>query len=179
MITALALLQVGFNVLMLLGLVRLLRERETLARAAKLREERLETLAADVCAVGRDLTRQEAPPAPAVRAVKDEATHSPGERAESEAGGCEARTNRVQGAAALLAQGASVERVVAATALPEGEVQILRNLRRPVATPTRGSGRRAAPANGGSGSGGDGRLHTVSADAGGPTRATRSREVGQ
>ena len=178
MITALALLQVGFNVLMLLGLVRLLRERETLARAAKLREERLEALAADVCAVGRDLTRQEAP-APAVRTVKDEATHSPGERAESEAGGCEARTNRVQGAAALLAQGASVERVVAATALPEGEVQILRNLRSAVATPRRGSGRRAAPANGGSGSGGDGRLHTVSADAGGPTRATRSREVGQ
>ena len=178
MITTLALLQVGFNLLMLLGLVRLLRERERLAQAAKLREERLEVLAADVCAVGRDLARQAAL-APAVRTVRDEATRSPGERAGSEAGGCEARANRVQSAAALLAQGASVERVVAATALSEGEVQILRNLRRPVATPSRGSGRRAAPANGGSGSGGEGRLRAASDDAGGPARASRGREAGQ
>ena len=177
MITTLALLQVGFNLLMLLGLVRLLRERETLARAAKLREERLEVLAADVCAVGRDLTRQ-ATSAPAMRTVRDEANHSPGEGARSEVGGCEARANRVQGAAALLAQGASVERVVAATALSEGEVRILRNLRRPAAMSPRGSGRQAAPANGGSGLGGEGRLRAASADAGGPARAARSREVG-
>ena len=86
MITTLALLQVGFSLLVLLGLVRLLRERERLARAAKLREERLEALAAEVCAVGRDLTRQAAS-APAVPTVRDEATRSPGERAGSEAGG--------------------------------------------------------------------------------------------
>jgi hypothetical protein len=178
MITTLALLQVGFNLLMLLGLVRLLRERATLAQAAKVREERLESLAADVCAVGRDLTRQAAP-APADRTVKEEVAPSPGRRVGSEAGDCEARAKRVQGAAALLAQGASVERVVAATALSEGEVQILRNLRRPVQTPPRGRGRRAAPKNGGSRSGGEGRLRAASADAAGATRAARSREAGQ
>ena len=178
MITTLALLQVGFNLLMLLGLVRLLRERETLARAAKLREERLEVLAADVCAVGRDLTRQAAS-APAVPTVRDEATRSPGERAGSEAGGSEARATRVQGAAALLAQGASVERVVAVTALSEAEVQILRNLRRPATMPPRGSGRRAAPANGENGSGAEGRSRAAAADAGGPARVTRSRGAGQ
>jgi hypothetical protein len=178
MIATLALLQAGFNLLMLLGLVRLLRERETLARAAKLREERLEALAADVCAVARDLIRQAAS-APAVCTVREEGARSPGERAGSEGGDCESRANRVQGAAALLAQGASVERVVAATALSEGEVQILRNLRRPAAPPMRGSGRRLAPANGRCGSGGEGRLGAASVGAGGPTRSARSREAAQ
>jgi hypothetical protein len=165
MITTFALLQVGFSVLMLFGLVRLLWERETLARAAKLREERLEALAADVCAVGRDLTRQAAS-APAVGAVREEATRFPGEQVGVGPRDCEARADRVQGAAALLAQGASVERVVAATALPEGEVQILRNLRRPGVTPTRKRGRA-----------GEGCLDLASADGAGSMRALRSRET--
>jgi hypothetical protein len=178
MITTLALLHIGFSLLMLVGLVRLIRERETLARAATAREERLEALAADVCAVGRDLIRQ-TPPAPALRTVRDDPIRSPGEATASEAGKCAVRVNRVQGAATLLAQGASVERVVAATALFEGEVQILRNLRRPVAKVSRGSGRRAVPTLGGRGSADDGRPGAVSAASGEPTGAARRQESAQ
>ncbi len=137
MLIAFAVVQVGINVALLIRMARLLRERSAQGRQARDREERLEALAVEVCAVARELTRQEPPP---VRIPPS------AERAEARQADEERRANsapppappypspnlgeRVRGATALLEQGLAVDQVAAETALFPGEVQILRNLHR-------------------------------------------------
>jgi hypothetical protein len=118
MLTAVLLTQLTLNVLFLLGLWWMLREREAAVRSAEQREDRLEALAKEFCALGSELSR-EARPAPA---------QEPATPAEPDAHGS---IDRIEGATALLMQGVPVARVAEATALPDGEVEVLKNLRRP------------------------------------------------
>jgi hypothetical protein len=140
--TAYLVIQCGINMLLIGGLVYLIRERRAWSRIASAREARLTALAEELCALGEELIRREA---------WSGATH----RAEACSGGAptpaDAGTPRIEapttgsdrlgGAASLLAQGLPVDRVVAETALPAGEVQLLRNLARAAKSPVAG-GRR-------------------------------------
>lgn len=136
MLIAFAVVQVGFNVALLILMARLLRERAAQARQVRDREERLEALAVELCAVAREFTRQEmpaasvSPPAPTVvRPGASEESRDVPPRPAEPSYPCPDLGERVRGAAALLAQGLAVERVAAETSLLPGEVQVLRNLR--------------------------------------------------
>ena len=118
MLTAVLLTQLILNALLLLGLWWMLREREATVRAAEQREDRLEALAKEFCAVGNELTRE----------AQSATAREPVAPAVSSAGGS---IDRIEGATALLAQGVPVAQVAEATALPDGEVEVLKNLRRP------------------------------------------------
>ena len=137
MLIAFSVVQVCFNAVLLLLLIRLLRERAAGARQARDREERLGALAAEVCAIGRELTRQELPavrdPEPPAGANEPAAREAqPDDRPRTAESPHPRRelAERVRGASALLAQGLAVETVVAETSLLPGEVQVLSNLRR-------------------------------------------------
>lgn len=137
MVTAFVVVQVGINVALLVLMARLLWERAAQARQARDREERLEALAVELCAVAGEFTRHEPrpaqipSPAPAAERAEpcDEDAAAPAERTEP-ARPCAVLGERVRGAATLLAQGIAVERVAEETSLLPGEVQVLRNLHR-------------------------------------------------
>ncbi len=144
MLTVFLVVQTGINLLMLLGLVFLLRERRLTARLVLGREERLEALAAEFCSLGKSVVA-------GVRPKQAEPS-----RAETTEGGTDGGASHppvsigssdpLETAVALLEQGFSVETVAARTAIPDGEVQVLRNLRRPLApgaAPRRGRRSRA------------------------------------
>ena len=137
MLTAFVLIQTGINLILILGVVRLLRSREATTHELREREARLEALAATLCALGSDVTHP-MPGAPATAASApirmDRHRAESSEAGKSNAGsGCRAPvavTDRVRSAAALLEQGETVERVAARIPLLAGEVQVLQNLRR-------------------------------------------------
>ncbi len=138
MLTVWVLIQCAVNAALVAALFLLLRERFVTARAMRVREERLESLAAEVCALGRAVvgeldpsrSRTTGPETPAV-------SPPPGARLPASAPGPEQAeapradsSGRVQAVATFLDQGLSVEAVADRTAMPEGEVQVLKNLRR-------------------------------------------------
>jgi len=133
MLMAFVVVQVGINAALLVLIARLLRERAAQTRD---REERLEALAVELCAVAQEFTRQEMPPAqvaspaPVTERAEpcEENSAAPAAPAES-VGPCADLGERVRGATTLLAQGVAVERVAEETSLLPGEVQVLRNLR--------------------------------------------------
>lgn len=136
MLTVFVAMQIGVNMALLLALFLLLRERNVTARLAAAREERLEALAAEFCALGQ--------------AVAAGATTSsrPRPHGEPDRPDCPERNDtrtaeasvpplappetpeHLQAAAALLDRGLPVAAVAAKTAILDGEVQVLRNLRR-------------------------------------------------
>ncbi|HYL82273.1 MAG TPA: hypothetical protein VEU07_15765 [Candidatus Acidoferrum sp.] len=137
MLTAYVLIQSGVNVVLLAALVLLLRERTLAVRRAVTREERLEALATEFCALGQlvageaERTKRADPPvaepalapsrpAQAERAAAPRITFAPAEPID-----------RFKAAAAYLDEGLPIAAVVAKTAISEGEVQVLKNLRRP------------------------------------------------
>jgi hypothetical protein len=148
--TAYLVIQCGINMLFIGGLVYLIRERRAWSRIASAREERLTALAAELCALGQEQIRQDAwPGAAAPSGASADAAPVRAEAGIARAAMSSAASDRLGAAATLLAQGLPVDRVVAETALPAGEVQVLRNLARAAKSPGAG-GRRprnvAAPA---------------------------------
>jgi len=181
MLTALLAVQAGINLALVLALYLLRRERRAAARLALDREARLETLADDICTVGRSLLsrpptgaisrpasaslpaadpepapasrRTEAPPAaptrphemamvepspgpmtefgsPPIAICDTQAAAIQEAAAEDRASRPLAPSERLRAVAALLDRGLTVADVAAQTATPEGEVEVLRNLRR-------------------------------------------------
>jgi hypothetical protein len=138
MLLTFILIQLAMNVAILTSLIRLVQERKAYAVEARRREERLESLAAELCAVGREVTRQGGPVAgrppisdsagPEVRdpAILPEQPPAPP--------ASPVPADRFQGAVRMLEQGIAVESVAAETTLLEGELQVLRNLTRGAAS---------------------------------------------
>jgi hypothetical protein len=138
MLLTFILIQLAMNVAILTSLIRLVQERKAYAVEARRREERLESLAAELCAVGREVTRQGGPVAgrppisdsggPEVRdpAILPEQTPAPP--------ASPVPADRFQGAVRMLEQGVAMESVAAETTLLEGELQVLRNLTRGAAS---------------------------------------------
>lgn len=128
MLSVFALVQLLVNALLIAAVLVLFRAREAGARAAREREERLESLAGDLCRLGQQVVgaaeRQAPPPAP---------------RPEVPAA-------RLAVAASLLEGGAPVGAVAARTAMLEGELMVLQNLRRPPAAGKAPRAPRRAPA---------------------------------
>ena len=137
MLTAYLVIQSGVNVALVAALFLLLRERTLAVRRAVAREDRLEALATEFCTLGQVVagqaertTRSVSPvpepvvaPPPSVEAEPAAARLGdppPGEPAD-----------RFKAAAAFLDEGLPIAAVVAKTAIPEGEVQVLKNLRHP------------------------------------------------
>jgi hypothetical protein len=141
MLVTFAVIQLGVNVLFLLALIRLMRERETAARQAREREERLEALAAELCALGREATGQGRPPVsepastPARMPREDRDGAAPHAKSATDTRRSGEEPDRVRAAAALLACGMTIEDVAKETALLPGEIQVLRNLHRTSAPP--------------------------------------------
>jgi hypothetical protein len=138
MVTGFLVVQVAVNLALILGVFRLLRERDGRAALAAAREARLEALAAEFCALGREVARgvgaASAPAASSPAAsVARTALHSPDGPLSAGSGrrpGAGRSSERLRAAALLLDRGLPVGAVASRTALPEGEVQVLRNLRR-------------------------------------------------
>jgi hypothetical protein len=138
MLLTFILIQLAMNVAILTSLIRLVQERKAYAVEARRREERLESLAAELCVVGREVTRQGEPVA--------------GRPPISDSGGSEVRdrgilpeqppvppaspvpADRFQVAVRMLEQGVAVESLAGETTLLEGELQVLRNLTRGAAS---------------------------------------------
>ncbi len=138
MLTALLLIQCAINAALVGALFLLLRERSTTARAMRVREERLASLAAEFCALGRAVAEgpepmgghSECSEEPQAASTRQEQRPGPaGESGATEAAQAET-PERLHAVAAFLDQGLSVEAVVGRTAVPQGEVQVLQNLRR-------------------------------------------------
>jgi len=180
MLTALMAVQAAINLALVLTLYFLWRERQAAARLALEREARLETLADDLCAVGRtllsraptevisrpagaDMQAAESPPPPRrVEAPPEQAPRSPEAVTAPEpipvsaansvpppVAICDTQAAAIREAAAdnrafrprepserlrvvgaLLDRGLTVADVASRTAIPEGEVEVFRNLRR-------------------------------------------------
>jgi hypothetical protein len=136
MLVTFAVIQLGVNVVFLLALIRLMREREAAARQAREREERLEALAAELCALGREATRPDRPPAsepastPARMPAEDRDEDAPHAKPAPDMRRSGEEPDRVRAAATLLARGMTIEDVAKETALLPGEIQVLRNLHR-------------------------------------------------
>jgi hypothetical protein len=135
MLVAFILIQCAVNAALVAGLFRLLKQREAISEEARQREARLETLAAELCALGRDMARQDtsvAGPPPAADSASgtvreaDVAPAPPPVKTST----VPETSDRLQGAVSLLRQGVGLERVAVETALLEGEIQVLRNLAR-------------------------------------------------
>ena len=138
MLLTFILIQLAMNVAILTSLIRLVQERKAYAVEARRREERLESLAADLCAVGREVTRQGDP--------------AGGRTPISDSGGPEVRdpgilperppappaspvpADRFHGAVKMLERGVAVESLAEESTLLEGELQVLRNLTRGAAS---------------------------------------------
>ena len=138
MLLTFILIQLAMNVAILTSLIRLVQERKAYAVEARRREERLESLAAELCAVGREVTRQGDPVV--------------GRTPISDSGGPKVRdpgilpqrppappaspvpADRFQGAVKMLEQGVAVESLAGESTLLEGELQVLRNLTRGAAS---------------------------------------------
>jgi hypothetical protein len=135
MLLAFILIQCAVNAALVAGLFRLLKQREAISEEARQREARLETLAAELCALGQDMARQDtsvAGPPPAAdsasRTVREaDVTPAP---PPVKASTVPETSDRLQGAVSLLRQGVGLEKVAVETALLEGEIQVLRNLAR-------------------------------------------------
>jgi hypothetical protein len=136
MLLAFILIQLAMNMVILASLIRLLRERKAYSREACRREERLESLARDLCAVGREVTRQSDrvaglspntdPGGPEVRDTDILSEQPPTKTSPADP----VPTDPVQGARELLQHGVAVDTIVGETTLLEGELQVLRNLAR-------------------------------------------------
>jgi hypothetical protein len=177
MLTTFVLVQTGVNLLLIVALFLLLRERRVSLRLSLAREDRLEALAAEFCALGREvvaggadssgsgairgasgepelpgpgragshrgLATPEVSPAAGVPAEPSESDAPPreakscGEPGEARSSPRSSQADRLTAAVALLDQGFSVEAVAGRTAIPDGEVQVLRNLRKINGTPSR------------------------------------------
>jgi hypothetical protein len=184
MLTVFLVVQAMINGGLLIAFLLLLRERTRTASLAAAREDRLEELAAEFCALGQALTSasppvakragppRKAPEIPPARAFQPKefepdnltapepvpsipaAIHDTRSGVDTEAAATtptlpsEPIADRLKEAAALLDLGQSVAAVAAKTAIPDGEVQVLRNLRRGQTAPTRrrGEGARKRPA---------------------------------
>ncbi len=154
MLTVFLGVQTGVNLLLLLGLFLLWRERRMAGRLALAREDRLEALAADFCSLGEAVVASVGPTeAEALRPEPDGAARSRTTNGREDGTPSPPRVvsglpDPLESAVTLLEQGFSVETVAARTAIPDGELQVLRNLRRaqaPAAGPRRG---RRSPATG-------------------------------
>ena len=138
MLTVFALIQSGVNLVLVAILFLLMRERALAARRATTREDRLEALAAEFCALGRAVAGEEGRPAvqeapvsaPVVPSAVPEVVAAPAvEKASADTARADA-TDRFKEAATFLDQGLPPATVVANTAILDGEVQVLNNLRR-------------------------------------------------
>jgi hypothetical protein len=135
MFLAFILIQLAINMALLASLVRLSRERKAYSVEASRREERLESLAAELCAVGQQVTRQPDPvvdrsPISDPGDLEVRSSSIPPEPSPAQAPLAVPAADRFQGAVRLLRQGVALETVAAETTLLEGEVQVLRNLAR-------------------------------------------------
>jgi hypothetical protein len=134
MLTTFILTQVAINLVLIVCLAGLLRQRQASLRLAQEREDRLEALAAEICDVGSQIARQAPADAAPASPLPESATSEPaGARiaeTSAENRGDVGVTERIRGATALLEQGGSLDEVAAETALFPGELQVLRNLRR-------------------------------------------------
>ena len=137
MLTTFVVLQVCINAALLVLLARLLRERAASARQAHDREGRLEALASELCAVGREMARQElpcmrlaSPPPNAAGSPTDAGNANPASVSGDRVDPPRELGERARGAMALLERGMGVEAVATETSLLLGEVQLLRNLHR-------------------------------------------------
>ena len=149
MLTAFILIQTGINLALVLGFVRLLRDRQAATHESREREARLEALAATLCSLGSDVAHPlpgaTATPAPGSARTDRHRPESSDAGETNASSGCRVPggvIDRVRGAAALLEQGETVERVVERIPLLAGEVQVLHNLRR-ASQPTGGRPRKA------------------------------------
>jgi len=143
-------IQLGVNVALILGLAFLVRENAVVRRRTTQREERLATLAAELCALGHDLvSRESATTSSPPRLPQDTSADAERQREVApDPAPCAvepAAMDRVDSAVSMLARGMALDTVVAETALPEGEVQVLRNLTR-TAKPGVPAGRRGRSA---------------------------------
>lgn len=143
MLTAFVWVQLALNLVLVLAFTALLRERRAAAQAAEAREARLEGLAAELCTLGRAFSSPIPRPAPpAARPLAPAAAPEEAPLAPPAPPRPSAAAPRLEIAAALLARGDGLEAVAAETAVPEGELRVLQNLRRPPAPRPRS--RRAA-----------------------------------
>jgi len=141
MLLTFILIQLAINVAILTSLIRLVQERKAYAVEARRREVRLESLAAELCAVGREVTRRGDPVSsrPPISDSERPEVRDPGilpERPPATPPASPVPADRFQGAVGMLRQGVPVERLAGETTLLEGELQVLRNLTRG-ATPTK------------------------------------------
>ncbi len=118
MLTAVLVTQMVFNLLVLYGMWRLVQQRALACHAAEQREARLEALAKEFCAVGAELSR-DAHHLPAPCQPMPPVAPCPPDRPAGSLG-----------AATLVPHGLSGERVADVAALPDGEAEVLANLRR-------------------------------------------------
>lgn len=171
MLTVFAVVQVGINLALIAVAFFLLREREALARAAVAREESLEALAAEFCALGRELL-EGAAPTPTPPGAARASLPAPG--------GCDtafsARAAREITAEGLVPASRSEERspvtsLAVPAALPDGEAELLRKLRR--ARSRGAAGRRVRPSGGRQIEGG---MASTAEQV--PSRGARPRSVG-
>lgn len=217
MLTLFLMVQIGVNVALIVALFHFLREHQVRARLALDREDRLEALAAEFCALGEALVAEpqtptrSTPVTPRPTAVGpvgqlgSPATSQSGNQAIGQSGrsgfqiarlpGCQIASSsqegpgcqiaqiggphpgdeevpstdvtrpgmpspgppdRLRAVAALLDRGLPVEAVAARTAVPDGEIQVLRNLLRsqvrsaePASSASTGSASRAASGDSG------------------------------
>jgi hypothetical protein len=135
MLLTFILIQLAMNVAILTSLIRLVQERTAYAVEARRREERLESLAAELCAVGREVARQGDPVSnrPPISVSGGPGVRDPGIQPEQPPATPPASpvpADRFQGAVRMLQQGVAVESLAGETTLLEGELQVLRNLTR-------------------------------------------------
>lgn len=129
MLTAFMVVQVGVNLALIAALVFLLRERDARAALAADREARLEALAAEFCALGRDLVGGlAAAPAPGAGRCRRAAPPRRGRAAPPERA-LPAAADRPPAPAPDPPQGFPVPAPAAAAALPDGEAELIRRLR--------------------------------------------------
>jgi hypothetical protein len=138
MLLTFILIQLAMNVAILTSLIRLVQERKAYAVEARRREERLESLAAELCAVGREVTRQGEPVAgrPPISDSGGSEVRAPGNLSDQPPAppASPVPADRFQGAVRMLEQGVAVESLAGETTLLEGELQVLRNLTRGAAS---------------------------------------------
>lgn len=131
MILLFAAIQLGVNALLLLTFHGLLADRRAAERDRRERESRLEGLAAELCRVAESIDRERRGPAAAAPAPPPEAPPRDEPPPRRPLPLPEPAAGRRQQAEGWLARGLAVETVAARLDMPEGEVELLRNLRRP------------------------------------------------
>ena len=130
MLTMFLAVQVAVNAVVLAVLWRMHVDRRRAARAQGEREAKLRALVEDMCAMGRDIARLDAPRAEPSAAREEPAAPQREVWAPTLAARKEAAPPRLGEVCRLLDAGEPIATIAARTAMAEGEVEVLRNLRR-------------------------------------------------